>query len=226
MLILWLHFKMTWDFKCFVPTLSFAKELHSRAHIQGKKKVLITEPSDEGTWKDSLPSQQKFVWKQGGAAVDAVKVLITIINYNQSELSLMLHLIKSHRTVLPRGKRRSFAHLWSGFTQTFSIALNLLLPAGWFSIRSTLSTAAQAIQRKGQTELTRTGRAVLAIAHSYIRSSTTWSTAPGLFHIYHRSCHRGLARITLSLWWLLALLATATIPETNRMLWVVWFSGQ
>lgn len=72
MLILSLHFKMTWDFKCFVPTLSFAKKLRSRAHIRGKKKVLITEPRDEGTRKDSLPSQQKFVRKQGGAAVDVV----------------------------------------------------------------------------------------------------------------------------------------------------------
>lgn len=117
MLILSLQFKVTWEFKCSIPALSFAKKLFPI--YTGEKRGYRLQRQSEGAQRVPSPLKGSLHEHKRCCCRDPAHDLTVAINYNYSGFSPTLHLIKSHHVLLPREYSCSFAHLWSGLSQTF-----------------------------------------------------------------------------------------------------------
>lgn len=193
MLILSLQFKVTWDFKRLIPTLSFAKKLHPRPYTQGKKEG--TDYRDRVKEPKSLPSPLKGSLHEHKRCCcrDPMRVLTLAIKYNYPGFSPTFHFIKSPHVLLPRGHSCSLAQLWSGLSQAFLWDLICFCwQAGFPSdqpLEIHLSPHCTSRTRRGQAELPGTGQALWQQPTVRAQDGALppiWSNASP------RSCHRGL----------------------------------
>lgn len=82
MLILSLQFKATWDFKRLIPTLSFAKKLHPRAHPQGTKEGTDYRDRVKEPKNVPFPLKGRLHKHKRCCCRDLLHVLTVTINYN------------------------------------------------------------------------------------------------------------------------------------------------